>query len=103
MTEKLETFEPVTDMPLDAGIRRYVLLLRAGGVETFESCQGGEGHAFAEPTVRFHGGSAQAYRAFAVAMENGLPVLHLKMSYSVDKGILTGPWWEIVFVTTDAA
>jgi len=33
----------------------YVLALRSGAVETFEPCECGEGHAFSEPTIRFHG------------------------------------------------
>jgi hypothetical protein len=33
-------------------------MLRAREVETYESYQGGPGHAFPEPTVRFHGGSS---------------------------------------------
>lgn len=100
---RLDEFEPATDMPLDLGIRRYVLALRSGGVETFESCEGGDGHAFPEPTVRFHGGPAEGYKAFGVARELGLPVLHLRLSYAVHDGILTGPWWEMVFATTDTA
>lgn len=37
---------------LDAGIAPVVRLLREHGVNTFASCQGGEGHAFASPVVR---------------------------------------------------
>jgi hypothetical protein len=40
---------------LDPGIAPYVDALRAEGVETFESCEGGDGHAYPEPTVRFAG------------------------------------------------
>jgi hypothetical protein len=101
MLPSVESFEPVTDTPLDAGIRRFVLALRAGGVETFESCQGGIGHAFMEPTIRFHGGSAEGFRAFAVAQEMGLPVFKVRLSYTVDDGMLNGPWWEMVFATMD--
>ena len=43
--------EPEYDPPLDAGIAQAVVALRAGGVETFESCEGGPGHAYPEPTV----------------------------------------------------
>ena len=31
-------------------------------METFESCQGGAGHAYPEPTVRFFGEKAAGYR-----------------------------------------
>lgn len=101
LESQIEEFEPVTDLPLDAGIRRYVLALRSGGIETFESCEGGPGHAFPEPTIRFHGGSGEGFRAFAVASEMGLPVFKVRLSYTVDDGMLTGPWWEMVFATPD--
>jgi hypothetical protein len=50
---------------LDAGILPVVQVLAQNGVETFESCEGGEGHAFYEPTVRFHGNHAEGFRALA--------------------------------------
>lgn len=40
---------------LDPGIKRWVEILNGQGVMTFESCEGGEGHSFPEPTIRFHG------------------------------------------------
>lgn len=40
---------------LDAGIAPYVDVLDAAGIETFESCEGTEGHGFLEPTIRFYG------------------------------------------------
>ena len=42
-------------LALDEGIREAVAVLVANGVETFESCEGGPGHAFPEPTIRFEG------------------------------------------------
>ena len=101
MADGLDGFEPATDLPLDAGIRRYVLVLRSGGVETFESCEGGPGHSYPEPTVRFHGNTAAGFRALAVAMDNGLPVLALRRTYPINEGIPVGPWWELTFATTD--
>lgn len=97
----LDRFEPETDMGLDDGIRRYVLALRSGGIDTFESCEGGTGHAFPEPTIRFHGDTSEGFKAFAVAKNFGLPVLNLRLSYSVNDGFLTGPLWEMVFAITD--
>jgi hypothetical protein len=38
------------------GIVRAVRILRTAGIPTFESCEGGDGHAFAEPTIKFGGG-----------------------------------------------
>lgn len=98
--QELDQFESGLDMPLDAGIRDYVLALRSGGIETFESCEGGEGHAFPEPTIRLHGGAGEGFRAFGTATQLGLPVFQVRLSYTVIQGVLTGPWWEIVFATT---
>jgi hypothetical protein len=67
-----------TDFPtLDTGIREAVRILRDAGVETFESCQGGPGHAYAEPTVRFYGARSAGWRALWAALDHGLPVVTL--------------------------
>jgi hypothetical protein len=84
-------------LPLDEGIMRYVMILHENGVETYESCQGGEGHAFLEPTIRFHGNAWAGLKAVAIAMEHGLPVLAVRRSYAVTDGQLTGPEWEMTF------
>lgn len=86
------------ERPLDAGIERAVSILRTGGVETFESCEGGEGHPFPEPTVRFHGDGSEGFRALAIAQQNGLQVDQLRRYYQVQNGEPTGPYWEITFV-----
>jgi len=93
----LEQFAPNGPSDLDAGIRRAVLVLRSAGIETFESCEGGDGHAFTEPTVRFNGGTWAGYRAFAVAMEHGLPVTAVRYTYATHNGHLGPPCWEMVF------
>lgn len=38
---------------LDPKIAKYVNILRKHGIETYESCQGGEGHAYDYPAIRF--------------------------------------------------
>ena len=78
--------EPEAGMPLDPGIAREVEILRAGGIETFESCEGGVGHAYPEPTVRFHGGRAEGFRALAVAAENALQVQALRRTWPIIDG-----------------
>ncbi len=87
------------DMPLDAEIADTVHLLRREGIETIESCQGGEGHVFPEPTVRFCGGRGEGFRAYSVCIKYGLPVYSIRRVWGVDDEELTGPWWEIVFYT----
>ena len=88
------------DPPLDPGIFKAVEALKAGDVETFESCEGGANHAYAEPTVRFHGDQAEGYRALSVAMRAGLPVRELRRVWPVNDGEPTGPWWELTFSPT---
>jgi hypothetical protein len=83
---------------LDPGIREAVERLRAAGVETFESCEGGPGHAFSEPTVRFDGDPSEGFRAFAAVFgKYGLQVKRLQRVWRVERGELTGPSWELVF------
>ena len=101
LDDDLEAFAPPVDLPLDPGIRRAVLILRRGGVETFESCDGGPGHPYPEPTIRFHGTAWAGFKALAVAMEHGLPVLDLRRVWDIVDGAPTGPWWELTFRTTD--
>lgn len=88
-----ETFDP----PLDPGISAAVLLLRKHGVETFESCEGGSGHSFLEPTVRFHGKNVTGFRALGIAMEARLPVSALRRYWSIEDDEPVGPSWELVF------
>jgi hypothetical protein len=90
---RMGIFEP----PLDEGIRDIVLTLLANGVETFESCEGGDGHSFPEPTVRFEGTSSEGLRALSIALENGLPVSELRRSWGVIDGVIHGPWWVMTF------
>jgi len=91
--------QEIFDSPLDTGIRNAVETLRAAGVATFESCQGGQGHAYAEPTVRFHGGPEEGLRALSAVVKAGLPVLDLRKVWPVIDNEPTGPWWELTFVT----
>jgi hypothetical protein len=82
---------------LDAGIARFVEILAGNGIETFESCQGGPGHCFAEPTVRFHGNQAEGFRALSVAHNFGLPVSALRRYWAIIDGEPVGPKWELTF------
>ncbi len=82
---------------LDPGIAEYVTNLCAAGVETYESCQGGDGHALPQPTVLFGGERAAGWHALRVAQERGLPILSLRRSWWIVDGEPTGPHWEMVF------
>lgn len=87
----------IEDLGLDPGIAPAVKVLRAAGIETTESCQGGGSHAFPEPTVRLDGDNSEGFRALAVAMQAQLPVAELRRVWSIQGGEPTGPEWELVF------
>jgi hypothetical protein len=91
----------VTNSPvpgvIDPGIARAVAILQAGGVETFESCEGGPGHAFPEPTIRFHGTPAAGPHALSVCMNHDLPVMALRRVWYMEYGEPKGPKWELTF------
>lgn len=89
--------ESLLDLPLDAGIRKAVLILNAAGIETYESCEGGEGHSYAEPTVRFYGEPEAGFRALAIALTYGLPVVKIGRIWTIQDGEPHGPYWEMVF------
>ena len=74
-----------------------MLTLREHGVETFESCEGGAGHAFPVPTIRFAGQREEGFRVLALALERGFPVRAIRRYWAVIDGEPCGPDWEIVF------
>ena len=82
---------------IDPGILRAVTVLREANVETFESCEGGDGHPFLEPTIRFHGSRAEGFRALGVALQHGLEVKELRRVWDMEDGEPTGPDWSLVF------
>lgn len=82
---------------LDEGIKHAVLVLRAAGVVTYESCEGGEGHSFPHPTVKFYGTMAEGWRALGVCKNHGLPVRALRRAWDMEDGEPSGPYWEVVF------
>ena len=86
------------DPPLDSGIAPVVETLRGAGIETFESCDGGPGHAYTEPTVRFHGNRGEGFRALAVAIQAGLKVTGLRRVWPILDSEPTGPWWALTFI-----
>lgn len=81
---------------VDPKIAPIVRLLMEAGIETFESCQGGPGHAFFEPTVRFWGHREEGFRALAIVLAAGVAVSQLRRYWAVIDGEPTGPHWEMV-------
>src|ERR1017187_3449656 len=82
---------------IDSGIKHELKILCDNGIETTESCQGGQGHPFPEPTIRFCGGRAAGFKAIQVAITFGLKVSDLRRVWHMQEGELTGPEWEMTF------
>jgi hypothetical protein len=81
----------------DHGIRKTVELLQQNGIETYESCEGGRGHAYHEPTVDFRGGPEAGFRCLAVCMMLRLPVAQIRRVWEIQQGEPVGPIWSVVF------
>ncbi|HEV2371003.1 MAG TPA: hypothetical protein VGS19_02440 [Streptosporangiaceae bacterium] len=90
---------------LDPGIRPAVLALWELGIETHESCQGGDGHAWTWPVVQFGASSdEEAVAAFRSLIESGFPAdrLHKAWHHCPDcYPELSGLQWEVIFLRGD--
>ncbi len=84
---------------LDNGIIGVVKVLREAEIDTFDSCQGGPGHASSRPIVWFTGDENEGFRAEAVATEAGFQVFHIARFWYTRQGTRSGPYWEIAFVS----
>jgi hypothetical protein len=68
------------------------------GSHDIESCEGGEGYGFPEPTIRFYGDNSEGFRALAAAVQRELPVRELRRYWQVSQaGEPEGPHWELTF------
>lgn len=81
---------------LDERIRDAVMVLREAGVDTFASCQGGPGHMFRLPTIRFQGDEWAARLAIRVLAKNGYAADEVR-HYLADEYLskLSDEFWEI--------
>ena len=87
---------------LDDGIIGVVRVLRAAGVATYSSCQGGGyqmGHGYLLPTVCFDGDDNEGERAEKIATDAGYQVRQISRTWYTRNGERCGPFWEIQFVT----
>lgn len=81
---------------LDPGIRFAVRVLHAQGIETGQSCEGGEGHAYDRPTIDLLGYSpGVGFAAFAALTAYGLRVRDIAVLWSADKDLLGENFWRI--------
>lgn len=91
-------YQPEEDSGLDPGIKSVVSFLNESGVETYESCEGGVGHAYLVPTIRFHGDKTEGYRVVSLLMQHDYMVSEVRRLWQVLDGELHGPFWEITLL-----
>ena len=91
------TIDPIEVAKLDAGIKETVLFLQSQGVETFESCEGGIGHCFPEPTVRFYGDKFEGLRVTHICLQNALPIQQVRRAFAIIDNEIHQPFWEVTF------
>lgn len=94
MTLKLTNIE---EDKLDEGIKPIVLFLRSKGVETFESCDGTEGHCLNQPTIRFWGDKNEGLRVTYLCLEKAIPLLEVRRVFIIEDQEIQSPFWEIIF------
>jgi hypothetical protein len=89
-------------MALDPGIRFAVRVLHATGFETCQSCQGGKGHAYLEPSIDAvaTADDATGFGALAALRDYGLPVSALAIIWPVRNGLPYEKLWRIAFART---
>jgi hypothetical protein len=90
------------DEPIDPGILGWVNLLRFHGIETCQSCEGGIGHAYPEPTIEFYGNRYIGWWAASVAMMagefDGLRAYSLSRRWHLSDGEPQQPVWALTLI-----
>lgn len=91
-------------LSLDEGIREAVVVLNKYGFKTFESCEGGNGHCYDVPTVRFLGNEFALVRAYELCRIHRMNVCEAKRVYrktsvysDVTNGLAIGENWDRPF------
>ncbi len=97
------SFSPIApggQEPIDPGILGWVNLLRFHGIETVQSCQGGPGHAYSEPTVDFYGDRFEGWYAVSIALRagefEGLRAWELRRTWHLSTTEPDQPVWQLV-------
>ena len=87
---------------LDRGIRFAVRVLHAAGFDTCQSCQGGKGHSYDEPTVEMvaTGDDSRGFGALDALRSYGLPVSAVALVWPCQNGAPYEKNWRITFSQT---
>lgn len=84
---------------IDAGVRFAVRVLHAAGIETCQSCEGGQGHAYTEPSVDMRADGphrAGGFRALSALADYGLHVRRIELVWDVVDDLPTERIWRVV-------
>ena len=83
---------------LDPGIRFAVRVLHAHGIDTCQSCQGGDGHSYDRPTVDLlDEPGAVGFAAVHHLNDYGLPVQDVAKLWRIEHGLPVENFWRITF------
>lgn len=82
---------------LDPGIRFAVKVLHAHGLETGQSCEGGDGHAYPKPTVDLWGaaGGCPGFAALHHLETYGLQPVAVSQVWNVEHGRIHEVLWRV--------
>jgi len=85
---------------LDAGIRLAVRVIHAAGIDTCQSCQGGEGHAYDQPSIDLcaSGHDARGFAVLSALTDYGLDVAELQLVWNVKNGLPYEQLWRVTLV-----
>lgn len=92
--KKLNT--PINENEIDKGILPAVKIMREHGFETFESCEGGDEHAYAESTIFFYGNEFDCLRAYEICVLYNLNVDYVGRIFQKE-GLEIGTVWNKPF------
>jgi hypothetical protein len=89
---------------IDRGVRFAVRVLHAaGGMETCQSCEGGAGHAYSEPSIDLvaeGGHDATGFRALAALTAYGLDVHDVAIIWTCQHGLPYQRIWRVTLRAT---
>ena len=80
---------------IDPDIRAAVHALADYEIDTFSSCQGGDGHPCLMPEILFHGDENAGLYAVWLLEAQGFRVWDLSRTWDLDHGLPRQPFWRV--------